>query len=112
MVRNANAIETAPAVKIDDFRQGQAPIGIVGVDVEVAKLHPMRAQEAGTCTAPALVVCGEQIQWTVWRCGLFALFENQPGNAKRGVRLTYFFKILTPLLPKSGFVSEAFFHEV
>src|SRR5271169_5137392 len=39
MVRDADAVETAPAIEVNHFRERQPAIGVVSVDVEVAKLH-------------------------------------------------------------------------
>jgi len=38
VVGDADAIEAAPAVKINHLRQREAAVGVIGMDVEIAKL--------------------------------------------------------------------------
>ena len=106
MVGDADAVETALAVKINDLRHGQLAVGIIGVNVKIAQQHLCMAAVGlnGRCGTHDALRRAVSKSLTGLRPGLSCrgFAENQFADAQRGIGTAQLPEVFAPFRPLRG----------
>ena len=115
VVGDADAVKTAFAVKINNLRHGQLAIGIIGMNVKIAKQHLRMAAvsiQRRNRTHDALWRAVKKFDGPASGMVVFRFGQDEFGNAQRGVRTAHLPEVFMPLRPLRGFFGEGVFHQL
>ena len=116
MVGDADAVEAAFAVKINNLRYAQFAVGIIRMDMEIAQEHlgGLNGAAGGRlrCAHDAFKCVVKKLHRFSAGKTAFTLFQNELCDFHGGVGPADFLQIFPPLVPKRGFLFEGHFNRL